>query len=215
MTDLELDVADSFGRIFPVPTVIPDWDDVRDRAEARRPDGGSRFPSRRLVAIAALIVPRTSTALTLGSVNVARATNSKRPSRLAARPPPVMVTSTRPRDSGRMTCPSRATESTDRSTGSRSCAKMPENASATASGGVAGNGLAPDGRCVVSFTLGCTAGGFAGAPGCASSSVQFFATSRVMRTSSPSTRGGSPRAEWARLPSAGGDRAATATGRCR
>ena len=56
MTDLELDVADSFERIFPVPTVIADWDDVRDRAEAHRPDSGSRLPSRRVVAIAAMIV---------------------------------------------------------------------------------------------------------------------------------------------------------------
>ena len=56
MTDLEREVADSFERIFPVPAVIADWDDVRDRAEAQRPDGGSRLPSRRVVAIAAMIV---------------------------------------------------------------------------------------------------------------------------------------------------------------
>ena len=56
MTDRELGVADSFERIFPVPTVIADWDDVRDRAEAHRPDGGSRLPSRRVVAIAAMVV---------------------------------------------------------------------------------------------------------------------------------------------------------------
>lgn len=55
MTDRELEVADSFERIFPVPSVIPDWDDVRDRAEARRPDPGTRLPSRRVVAIAAMI----------------------------------------------------------------------------------------------------------------------------------------------------------------
>jgi Tol biopolymer transport system component len=55
MTDLELDVAHSFERIFPVPTVIADWDDVRDRAEAHRPDSGSRLPSRRVIAIAAMI----------------------------------------------------------------------------------------------------------------------------------------------------------------
>jgi Tol biopolymer transport system component len=56
MTDVELEVADSFERIFPVPTVVADWDDVRDRAEARRPDRGTRLPSRRAVAVAALIV---------------------------------------------------------------------------------------------------------------------------------------------------------------
>jgi len=56
MTDLELEVSDSFERIFPVPTVIADWDDVRDRAEAHRPDRGTRLPSRRAVAIAAMIV---------------------------------------------------------------------------------------------------------------------------------------------------------------
>ena len=56
MTDLELEIADSFERIFPVPTVIADWDDVRDRAEAHRPVRGTRLPSRRVVAIAAMIV---------------------------------------------------------------------------------------------------------------------------------------------------------------
>ena len=56
MTDLELEIADSFERILPVPTVTPDWDDVRDRAEAHRPDRGTQLPSRRAVAIAAMIV---------------------------------------------------------------------------------------------------------------------------------------------------------------
>src|SRR6187455_2192730 len=56
MTDLELEIADSFERIFPVPTVVADWDDVRDRAEAHRPVRGTRLPSRRVVAIAAMIV---------------------------------------------------------------------------------------------------------------------------------------------------------------
>jgi hypothetical protein len=56
MTDVELEIADSFERIFPVPTVIADWDDVRDRAEAHRPVRGTRLPSRRVVAIAAMIV---------------------------------------------------------------------------------------------------------------------------------------------------------------
>jgi Tol biopolymer transport system component len=56
MTDVELEIADSFERIFPVPTVVADWDDVRDRAEAHRPVRGTRLPSRRVVAIAAMIV---------------------------------------------------------------------------------------------------------------------------------------------------------------
>jgi len=56
MTDVELEVADSFERVFPVPTVVADWDDVLDRAGAR-----SRTPTRppsrwRVVAIAAAIV---------------------------------------------------------------------------------------------------------------------------------------------------------------
>jgi TolB protein len=56
MTDLELEIADSFERIFPTPTVIADWGNVLDRADARRPDPRSRFMSRRVVAIAATIV---------------------------------------------------------------------------------------------------------------------------------------------------------------
>ena len=50
MTDLELEIADSFERIFPTPTVIADWGNVLDRADARRPDPRSRFMSRRVVA---------------------------------------------------------------------------------------------------------------------------------------------------------------------
>ena len=55
MTDFELDVADSFERVFPVPTVVADWDDVVDRAGARsRPR--TRPPSRwRVVALALAI----------------------------------------------------------------------------------------------------------------------------------------------------------------
>jgi TolB protein len=56
MTDLELEIAESFERILPVPTVVADWDDVRDRAEAHRLDGGTWLPSRRVVAIAAMVV---------------------------------------------------------------------------------------------------------------------------------------------------------------
>jgi Tol biopolymer transport system component len=56
MTDVELDVVDSFERIFPVPTVVADWDDVVERARVRR-EPRTRPPSRwRTVAIAAAIV---------------------------------------------------------------------------------------------------------------------------------------------------------------
>src|SRR5262245_8094204 len=56
MTDVELDVAESFERLYPVPTVVADWDDVLDRAGARRRTR-TRQPSRwRVVAIAAAIV---------------------------------------------------------------------------------------------------------------------------------------------------------------
>jgi Tol biopolymer transport system component len=43
MTDVDLEVADSFARIFPVPVVIADWDDVLERAGVRRGHRGSRF----------------------------------------------------------------------------------------------------------------------------------------------------------------------------
>ena len=56
MTDVELEVADSFERVFPVPTVVPDWDDVLDRAGARS-RARTRPPSRwRVVVIAVAIV---------------------------------------------------------------------------------------------------------------------------------------------------------------
>ena len=56
MTDVELEVADSFERVFPVPTVVADWDDVLDRAGARS-GTHTRPPSRwRVVAIAVSIV---------------------------------------------------------------------------------------------------------------------------------------------------------------
>jgi Tol biopolymer transport system component len=56
MTDVELDVADSFERVFPVPTVVADWDDVLDRAGARS-GTPTRPPSRwRAVALAAVIL---------------------------------------------------------------------------------------------------------------------------------------------------------------
>ncbi len=56
MTDVELEVAESFERVFPVPTVVADWDEVLDRAGARS-GTPTRPPSRwRLVAIAVAIV---------------------------------------------------------------------------------------------------------------------------------------------------------------
>src|SRR5688500_16683416 len=57
MTDIELEVADSFERVFPVPAVVADWDDVVERAGAARSEPRSLPPSRwRAVAIAAAIV---------------------------------------------------------------------------------------------------------------------------------------------------------------
>ena len=56
MTDVEREVVDSFERVFPVPTVVADWDDVVERAGARS-ETRTRPPSRwRVVAIAAAIV---------------------------------------------------------------------------------------------------------------------------------------------------------------
>ena len=56
MTDVEPDVADSFERVFPVPTVVADWDEVLDRAGARN-GTPTRPPSHwRVVAIAVAIV---------------------------------------------------------------------------------------------------------------------------------------------------------------
>ena len=43
MTDVDLEVVDSFERLFPVPVVSRDWDDVLDRAGHR----AGRRPSRR------------------------------------------------------------------------------------------------------------------------------------------------------------------------
>ena len=56
MTYVELEVADSFERVFPIPTVVADWDDVLDRAGGRS-GTPTRPPSRwRVVAIAGAIV---------------------------------------------------------------------------------------------------------------------------------------------------------------
>ncbi|MGH3144163.1 MAG: hypothetical protein ACRDO9_13700, partial [Gaiellales bacterium] len=58
MNDLELDVAESFERVFPVPVVIEDWHDVVGRAGVAR-QGKVRPSSRRrllVLAAAALVV---------------------------------------------------------------------------------------------------------------------------------------------------------------
>ena len=46
MSDLELEVADSFDRVFPVPIVVADWDDVLDRAGAEQPHRARSFRRR-------------------------------------------------------------------------------------------------------------------------------------------------------------------------
>jgi len=51
MTDVELAVAESFERVFPVPVVVADWDDVLSRSGARQ--GRRRL---RLVVVAAAIL---------------------------------------------------------------------------------------------------------------------------------------------------------------
>ena len=51
MTDVELEVADSFERVYPVPVVSADWDDVMSRSGARQ--GRRRWA---LVALAAVIL---------------------------------------------------------------------------------------------------------------------------------------------------------------
>ncbi len=43
MSDVDLEVADSFERIFPVPAASADWDDVLERARGPRGYGGSRL----------------------------------------------------------------------------------------------------------------------------------------------------------------------------
>ena len=43
MSDVDLEVADSFERIFPVPAVIADWDDVLERTEGRHGYRGRRL----------------------------------------------------------------------------------------------------------------------------------------------------------------------------
>ena len=57
MTDVELQVAESFGRLFPVPAVAANWEDVLGRAGVAR-QGRPRLSRRRLraVAFAAVVV---------------------------------------------------------------------------------------------------------------------------------------------------------------
>lgn len=56
MTDPTPEVADSLKRIYPVPSVGADWDDVVERAGIRRRRRYSRLVSRRVGAVAAVIV---------------------------------------------------------------------------------------------------------------------------------------------------------------
>ncbi len=56
MTDVELEVADSFERVFPVPVVSADWDEVLDRAEVRHQRRTPSFPRWRVAAVAAVIL---------------------------------------------------------------------------------------------------------------------------------------------------------------
>jgi Tol biopolymer transport system component len=70
MTDVDLEVADSFERIFPVRAVSADWDDVVQRAGGHRatrvPQGGHR---RRLVVLAAAaLVVAVASASAFGTV---------------------------------------------------------------------------------------------------------------------------------------------------
>jgi len=56
MTGVELDVADSFERVFPLPTVVADWDDVLDRAEVRHRPRTLPLRSWRVAAAATAIL---------------------------------------------------------------------------------------------------------------------------------------------------------------
>ena len=56
MTDVELEVADSFERVFPVPVVTAHWDDVLDRAGAGHRHRTRTLPRWRIVTASAVIV---------------------------------------------------------------------------------------------------------------------------------------------------------------
>jgi Tol biopolymer transport system component len=56
MTDVEPGVAESFERLFPVPLVAADWDDVLDRAGAAKRGRTKLFTQRRALAIAAVLL---------------------------------------------------------------------------------------------------------------------------------------------------------------
>ena len=53
MNDLEVDVAESFERVFPVPVVVEDWEDVVGRAVLVRQGKVRRSSRRRLLVLAA------------------------------------------------------------------------------------------------------------------------------------------------------------------
>jgi Tol biopolymer transport system component len=56
MTDVELEVAESFERVFPVPVVSADWNEVLERAGAGHRHRTRRLPAWRVVAVAAAIL---------------------------------------------------------------------------------------------------------------------------------------------------------------
>src|SRR6185295_9164422 len=66
MTDVELEVADSFERLFPVPTVVAAWDDVLDRAGARRRARARPSSRWRAVAVVAGVALLAMPALGFG-----------------------------------------------------------------------------------------------------------------------------------------------------
>ena len=73
MTDVDLEVADSFERIFPVPAVSAEWDDVLQRAGGRGRTQASRVSEgghrrRVLVVAAALLFVAVASASAFGTV---------------------------------------------------------------------------------------------------------------------------------------------------
>jgi TolB protein len=70
MTDVDLEVADSFERIFPVPAVIADWGEVLQRAGGRREaplrESGHRW--RLVVLAAAALIVAVASASAFGTV---------------------------------------------------------------------------------------------------------------------------------------------------
>jgi Tol biopolymer transport system component len=69
MNDLQLEVAESFERVFPVPVVVGDWDDVLGRAGVGTQGKVRRSRRRRLLVLAAAaLVVAVGTAAAFGTV---------------------------------------------------------------------------------------------------------------------------------------------------